>query len=79
MNVKLFRLNSGEEILSRFEEVGDSWLLKDPAILIPMQQGQNFHYDSALTQHQRRGSTWRECGVAVVQQIALASLTHVAE
>jgi hypothetical protein len=40
MNVKLFRLNSGEEILSRFEEVGDSWLLKDPAILIPMQQGQ---------------------------------------
>ena len=40
MNVKLFRLNSGEEILARFEDQGDSWLLKDPAILIPVGEGQ---------------------------------------
>jgi hypothetical protein len=40
MNVKVFRLNSGEEILSRFEEQNDSWLLKDPAILVPVGQGQ---------------------------------------
>ncbi len=39
MNVKLFRLNSGEEILARFEDQGDSWLLKDPAILIPVGEG----------------------------------------
>lgn len=39
MNVKLFRLNSGEEILARFEEQADSWLLKDPAILIPVGEG----------------------------------------
>lgn len=39
MNVKVFRLNSGEEILSRFEEKETSWLLKDPAILIPMREG----------------------------------------
>ena len=39
-NVKLFRLNSGEEIIARFEEETDFWTLKDPAILIPMQQGQ---------------------------------------
>jgi hypothetical protein len=39
MNVKLFRLNSGEEILARFEEQTDSWLLKDPAILIPVGEG----------------------------------------
>jgi hypothetical protein len=40
MNVKVFRLNSGEEILARFEEQNDSWLLKDPAILVPVGQGQ---------------------------------------
>ena len=40
MNVKVFRLNSGEEILSRFEEQTNSWLLKDPAILVPIGQGQ---------------------------------------
>jgi hypothetical protein len=40
MNVKLFRLNSGEEILARFEEQAESWLLKDPAILIPVGEGQ---------------------------------------
>ena len=39
-NVKIFRLNSGEEILSRFTENETSWTLKDPAILVPMQQGQ---------------------------------------
>lgn len=40
MNVKVFRLNSGEEILARFEEQNGTWLLKDPAILIPVGQGQ---------------------------------------
>lgn len=40
MNVKVFRLNSGEEILSRFEETTTGYMLKDPAILVPMGQGQ---------------------------------------
>jgi hypothetical protein len=40
MNVKVFRLNSGEEILSRFEETETTYTLKDPAILVPMGQGQ---------------------------------------
>jgi hypothetical protein len=40
MNVKVFRLNSGEEILSRFEETDTHWNLKDPAILIPFERGQ---------------------------------------
>ena len=40
MNVKVFRLNSGEEILARFEEQDNSIVLKDPAILVPMQRGQ---------------------------------------
>jgi hypothetical protein len=40
MNVKLFRLNSGEEILARFEEQDNTYVLKDPAILIPMREGQ---------------------------------------
>jgi hypothetical protein len=39
MNVKIFRLNSGEEILARFEEKESSWLLKDPAVLIPVREG----------------------------------------
>ena len=39
MNVKLFRLNSGEEILARFEEKDTVWLLKDPAVLIPVREG----------------------------------------
>ena len=39
MNVKLFRLNSGEEILARFEEKETTWLLKDPAVLIPVREG----------------------------------------
>lgn len=40
MNVKVFRLNSGEEILSRFEETDTHWTFKNPAILVPMGQGQ---------------------------------------
>jgi hypothetical protein len=40
MNVKVFRLNSGEEVLARFEEQDGAWLLKDPAILVPVGQGQ---------------------------------------
>lgn len=40
MNVKVFRLNSGEEILSRFEETKTHYTLKDPAILVPIGQGQ---------------------------------------
>ena len=40
MNVKVFRLNSGEEILARFEEKDNSITLKDPAILIPVGEGQ---------------------------------------
>lgn len=40
MNVKIFRLNSGEEILSRFEETKTHYVFKDPAILVPMGQGQ---------------------------------------
>lgn len=40
MNVKVFRLNSGEEILSRFEETATTWILKDPAALIAMPKGQ---------------------------------------
>lgn len=40
MNVKVFRLNSGEEILARFEEKDGSIILKDPAILIPVGEGQ---------------------------------------
>jgi len=40
MNVKIFRLNSGEEILSRFEEQDSGYTLKDPAILVPMREGQ---------------------------------------
>jgi hypothetical protein len=40
MNVKVFRLNSGEEIITRFEEHDTSFMFKDPAILVPMAQGQ---------------------------------------
>jgi len=40
MNVKLFRLNSGEEILSRFEMSDTHVTLKDPAILVPFERGQ---------------------------------------
>ena len=40
MNVKLFRLNSGEEIMARFTENDDTFTLKDPAVLIPMERGQ---------------------------------------
>ena len=39
-NVKIFRLNSGEEILARYNETETTWTFKDPAVLIPMQQGQ---------------------------------------
>jgi len=39
MNVKLFRLNSGEEILTRFEIKENTIIFKDPAALIPMGQG----------------------------------------
>ena len=40
MNVKLFRLNSGEELLARYTENDTHYILKDAAILIPMGQGQ---------------------------------------
>jgi hypothetical protein len=40
MNVKVFRLNSGEEILARFEEKDDVVILKNPSILVPVGQGQ---------------------------------------
>lgn len=40
MNVKVFRLNSGEEILSRYEMTDTHVTLKDPAILVPMGKGQ---------------------------------------
>ena len=40
MNVKVFRLVSGEEILSRFEMTDTHVTLKDPAILVPVGQGQ---------------------------------------
>ena len=40
MNVKIFRLNSGEEILARFEEQETAFVLKDPAVLVPMREGQ---------------------------------------
>lgn len=40
MNVKVFRLNSGEEILARFEEKDTTVVLKDAAILVPVGQGQ---------------------------------------
>jgi hypothetical protein len=40
MNVKVFRLNSGEEVLARFEETDSGVILKDPAILVPVGQGQ---------------------------------------
>jgi hypothetical protein len=40
MNVKVFRLNSGEEILARFEMTDTHVTLKDPAVLVPMGQGQ---------------------------------------
>jgi len=40
MNVKVFRLKSNEEIIARYEEKDDGYLFKDPAVLIPMQQGQ---------------------------------------
>jgi len=40
MNVKVFRLNSGEEILARFEMTDTHVILKDPAILIPVGEGQ---------------------------------------
>ena len=40
MNVKLFRLTSGEEIVARFTENEKSFTLKDPAVLIPMERQQ---------------------------------------
>ena len=40
MNVKVFRLNSGEEILARYEMSDTHVTLKDPAILVPVGQGQ---------------------------------------
>jgi hypothetical protein len=40
MNVKVFRLHSGEEILARYEMTDTHAVLKDPAILVPMQAGQ---------------------------------------
>lgn len=39
MNVKVFRLNSGEEVLARFEEKGDFWVLKDAQMIHTNQQG----------------------------------------
>jgi hypothetical protein len=40
MNVKLFRLNSGEEILARYEMTDTHVILKDPAVMIPVGEGQ---------------------------------------
>lgn len=40
MNVKVFRLNSGEEILTRFEMTDTHVVMKDPAILVPVGKGQ---------------------------------------
>jgi len=40
MNVKVFRLNSGEEILARYEMTDTHIKLKDPAVLVPVGQGQ---------------------------------------
>lgn len=40
MNVKIFRLNSGEEIISRFENTDNGVVFKDPAILVPVGKGQ---------------------------------------
>lgn len=33
--VKLVRLTSGEELIARVEQIGDSYMLKKPAVLIP--------------------------------------------
>lgn len=38
--VKLFRLNSGEEVLAKLmEEVNTGWTIKNPAILLPIGNG----------------------------------------
>ncbi len=39
-NVKVFRLNSGEEILARYTMTDTHVTLKDPAILVPVGKGQ---------------------------------------
>jgi len=39
MSVKLIRLTTGEEILAKAESTPTGWILKDPAIIVPVGQG----------------------------------------
>lgn len=39
MSVKLFRLTTGEEILAKHEATPSGFILKDPAIIVPVGQG----------------------------------------
>ena len=40
LEVKLFRLNSGEEVLAKVLEcVGSEWVIKNPAVLLPVGNG----------------------------------------
>jgi hypothetical protein len=39
MSVKLFRLTTGEEILAKHETTPSGFILKDPAIIVPVGQG----------------------------------------
>ena len=40
MEVKIVRLSSGEEMICKFKSDGKTTKIKNPAILIPMQEGQ---------------------------------------
>tara|TARA_R100000657_G_C4650806_1_gene95198 strand:+ start:638 stop:952 length:315 start_codon:yes stop_codon:yes gene_type:complete len=40
MEVRIVRLSSGEEILAKCDELENSIKVKNPAMLVPMQQGQ---------------------------------------
>lgn len=39
MSVKLFRLTTGEELLAKHEATPSGFILKDPAIIVPVGQG----------------------------------------
>lgn len=39
MDIKIFRLYSGEELLARYTDNGDSYFLEKPMIIIPQDQG----------------------------------------
>jgi hypothetical protein len=39
MEVKIVRLNSGEEIICNYKVTGKTATIKDPAVLIPSQEG----------------------------------------